>query len=112
MLDKRAASLAASMFGGMAHFLTAFLLLISDPCLSDEAGWIYSPSMATLKIIKLSDEFGQCIIHLQCACGHIRRCLPRALAGFAGWDAKLEDVVKRLRCSKCGKKTCTASTVE
>jgi hypothetical protein len=24
-----------------------------------------------------------------------------------GWDAKLSDVAKRLRCSKCGKKQCT-----
>jgi hypothetical protein len=68
--------------------------------------------MRDLKIEKLSDEFGQYVIYLTCKCGHIRRCLPRTLANIAGWDAKLIDVVQRLRCSKCGKKQCTARTVE
>jgi hypothetical protein len=36
--------------------------------------------------------------------------MPHTLAGFAGWDAKLQDVVRRLRCSKCDKKRCTART--
>ena len=64
--------------------------------------------MKVLKIDKLSDEFGQYQILLTCACGHTRRCYPKTLASFAGWDVKLADVVKRMRCTKCGKRTCTA----
>ena len=30
-----------------------------------------------------------------------------ALARLCGWDAKLADVEKRMRCSICGKKQCT-----
>ncbi len=67
--------------------------------------------MRDLKIAKLSDEFGQYLIYLKCECGHIRRCSPHTLAAFAGWDATLADVVKRLRCSKCNEKKCTARTV-
>ena len=62
-----------------------------------------------LQIDKLSDEFGQYEILLTCKCGHTRRVYPRTLAGIAGWDARLVDVVKRLRCSKCGKRQCSAS---
>jgi hypothetical protein len=32
-----------------------------------------------------------------------------ALARLAGWDARLTEVVKRMRCSKCGKRQCTAA---
>jgi hypothetical protein len=67
--------------------------------------------MRDLQIDKLSDEFGQYVIYLRCACGHLRRCHPDTLAAFAGWDAKLGDVVKRLRCSKCQQRQCTARTV-
>jgi len=71
---------------------------------------MYSIAMRDLKIELLSDEFGQYEILLTCLCGHTRRCTPHTLAGFAGWDAKLQDVVRRLRCSKCDKKRCTART--
>jgi RNase P subunit RPR2 len=64
-----------------------------------------------LNIDKLSDEFGQYEILLTCACGHTRRCYPHTLAAFAGWEAKLADVVKRMRCTKCDKKLCTAKTM-
>jgi len=67
--------------------------------------------MRPLKIDKLSDEFGQYAVILTCACGHTRRCYPATLAAIAGWDAKLTDVVKRLRCSKCSERKCTARTV-
>ena len=61
------------------------------------------------KVDKLSDEFGQYELILKCgACGHERRTLPRALANVAGWEAKLEDVTRRLRCSKCGERECAA----
>jgi hypothetical protein len=67
--------------------------------------------MRDLQIEKLSDEFGQYIIYLSCSCGHIRRCSPHTFAALAGWDARLGDVVRRLRCSKCNQKTCSARTV-
>jgi hypothetical protein len=60
------------------------------------------------QIRKLSDEFGQYDLRLKCVCGHERRTTPHLLARLCGWDAQLEEVAKRLRCSKCGKRTCTA----
>jgi hypothetical protein len=58
-------------------------------------------------IDKLSDEFGQYTLVLKCtACGHERASEPRTLGRLCGWDARLEDVAKRLRCSKCGMKKC------
>ncbi len=53
------------------------------------------------KIEKPSDEFGQYDLILKCgACGHERRVVPKSLANVCGWDAKLQDVTRRLRCSK------------
>jgi hypothetical protein len=66
------------------------------------------PPKPPLKIEKLSDEFGQYQILLTCDCGHTRRCYPRTFAAIAGWDANLKDVIKRLRCSKCGERKCEA----
>jgi DNA-directed RNA polymerase subunit RPC12/RpoP len=61
------------------------------------------------KVENLSDEFGQYDPILKCeACGHERRIVPKSLANVCGWDAKLEDVMRRLRCSKCGERRCTA----
>jgi len=62
------------------------------------------PRKPALKVEKLSDEFGQYTIFLQCECGHTRKAVPKTFANMAGWDALLVDVVKRLRCSKCGRK--------
>jgi len=57
---------------------------------------------------KLSDEFGQYTLVLKCAeCGHERKAEPLTLGRLCGWDSRLEDVAKRMRCSKCGKKRCT-----
>ncbi len=72
---------------------------------------MYSPGMRDVSIEKLDDEYGQYVIYLKCHCGHIRRCDPHTLAAFAGWQARLADVVPRLRCSKCHQKRCTARTV-
>jgi hypothetical protein len=59
------------------------------------------------RIEKLSDEFGQHTLVLKCAaCGHERTAEPHTLGRLCGWDARLEDVAKRMRCSKCGKKDC------
>jgi hypothetical protein len=73
---------------------------------------MYSPFMGRdPRIDKLSDEFGQYLILLKCECGHERRCNPNTLAAFAGWDTRLKDVVRRMRCTKCGERKCTARTV-
>jgi hypothetical protein len=62
-------------------------------------------------IDKLSDEFGQYTLVLKCSeCGHERTAEPYMLGRLCGWDARLEDVAKRLRCSKCGKKKCDLRT--
>ena len=59
-------------------------------------------------IDKLSDEFGQYTLVLKCAeCGHERKAEPMTLGRLCGWDARLDDIAKRMRCSKCGKKRCT-----
>ena len=59
------------------------------------------------KVIRLSDEFGQYQLYLRCAsCGHERQSYPHTLANFSGWDATLSQIEKRLRCSKCGQKSC------
>lgn len=64
--------------------------------------------MADFHIQKLSDEFGQYTLVLKCAeCGHERKAEPTTLGRLCGWDARLEDIAKRMRCSKCGKKRCT-----
>jgi hypothetical protein len=61
---------------------------------------------------KLSDEFGQYQLVLTCgACRHERVASPRTLARLCGWDARLDDVARRLRCSKCGKRQCAARAV-
>jgi hypothetical protein len=67
--------------------------------------------MRDLKIEKLSDRSGQYLIFLECSCGHIRRCNPATLAAFTGWEARLDAVVRRLRCAKCHRKDCTVRTV-
>jgi rRNA maturation protein Nop10 len=61
-----------------------------------------------LKILKLSDEFGQYTLFLKCSvCGHERHAEPQAFAKLCGWQTSLEAVIRRLRCSKCGQKQCT-----
>jgi len=61
---------------------------------------------------KLSDEFGQYTLILTCsACRYERVTTPQLLGRLCGWEMRLEDVAKRLRCSKCGKKRCTARAV-
>ena len=67
------------------------------------------PPRPPLTIKKLSDNFGQYVLTLKCACGHARTARPSTLAALAGWDAVLDVIVKRMRCSRCGKRQCTAS---
>jgi hypothetical protein len=63
-------------------------------------------------IDKLSDEFGQYTLILKCAeCGHERTTQPTTLGRLCGWNARLSEVAKRMRCSKCNKKNCTLRAV-
>ena len=63
-------------------------------------------------IEQLSDEFGQYSLLIECAgCGHKRTAEPHTLGRLCGWDARLADVAKRMRCSKCGKKECRLTAV-
>jgi hypothetical protein len=65
-----------------------------------------------LKVEKLSDEFGQYVLVLTCtACSHVREAYPKTLAKFCGWDARLDTLSKRLRCSKCGKRACIVTVM-
>jgi hypothetical protein len=65
------------------------------------------------KVFKLSDEFGQYLLVITCiGCGHERRAYPKTLARMCGWDSKIQDLEKRLRCSKCGKKGCSIRALE
>jgi hypothetical protein len=60
------------------------------------------------KVDKLSDEFGQYVLFLKCAsCLHERRTTPDLLAKICGWDAKLDDVARRMRCSVCHRNECS-----
>jgi len=64
------------------------------------------------RVERLSDEFGQYTLVLSCAaCRYERSADPRTLARLCGWDARLEDVARRMRCSKCGRKECRARAV-
>jgi hypothetical protein len=65
------------------------------------------PPRKPLTVVRLGDNFGQYII--TCACGHARTARPKTFAAFAGWDALLADVLKRLRFTQCGKLRCSAS---
>ena len=65
------------------------------------------------KVDRLSDEFGQYLLVIKCAaCAHERRAYPNLLVHICGWNAKLADLEKRLRCSKCGKKGCHIRAIE
>jgi hypothetical protein len=60
-------------------------------------------------VLKLSDHGGQYVLTIKCSCGHTRTAQPQTLAGIAGWDATLESVMKRLRCSRCGARKCSVA---
>jgi hypothetical protein len=53
-------------------------------------------------IKKLSDRFADYDLSIKCRkCGHVRVTEPHALAKILGWEATIESVAARLRCSKC-----------
>jgi hypothetical protein len=60
-----------------------------------------------IRINKLGDEFGLYFLRITSgACGHERTAEPHTLGRLCGWDARLVEIEKRMRCSKCGKKQC------
>jgi hypothetical protein len=67
------------------------------------------PPRPPRNVVKLSDYGGQYLITIKCPCGHTRDARPQTLAGIAGRDALLADVVKRMRCSRCGARKCSVS---
>ena len=67
------------------------------------------PPRPPLTIVKLSDNFGRYVLTIMCSCGHTRIAQPKTLACIAGWDATLTDVVKRMRCSRCGARKCSVT---
>jgi hypothetical protein len=70
-------------------------------------------AMATkFHVEKLSDEFGQYTLILTCSAAQYERVTsPQVLGRLCGWDARLDEVAKRLRCSKCGKKKCNIRAI-
>jgi hypothetical protein len=65
-----------------------------------------------LKVERLSDEFGQYELILKCeSCLREWHTTPHMVANICGWDARLADVARRMRCSVCGKKKCAARAV-
>jgi len=67
---------------------------------------------ARFRVDKLSDEFGQYTLILRCAaCGYERLAQPHTLGRLCGWDARLEEIARRMRCSKCGEKQCRVRAV-
>ena len=64
-----------------------------------------SPDLDAWKrnIRKLDDRFGDYLLVLQCRkCQHSRSALPEAFARIVGWSVLIDDLVRRMRCSKCG----------
>jgi len=54
-----------------------------------------------VQIKKLSDRFADYDLTIKCKkCGHVRVTDPHALAKILGWEATLETVGARLRCSR------------
>ena len=65
-----------------------------------------------MKIEKLGDQFAQYELELKFeGCGHVRRTTPHLLARICGWDAPLEVVARRMRCSSCGRRRCEGRAV-
>jgi hypothetical protein len=56
-------------------------------------------------IKKLSDRFGDYEILVRCThCDHTRTITPHALARIFEWEAEIERIKQRFRCSKCEKR--------
>ena len=77
----------------------------SKTVLTIVGGW---PPRLPLTVVRPSDHFGKYVLTLGCKCGHKHPAPPQTPAGLAGWYALLSDVVRRLRCSPCGRQRCSA----
>lgn len=54
----------------------------------------------------LNDYFGDYVLGVTCRkCGHVREISPHALARIFGWEAEIQKIAHRFRCSKCHAKT-------
>lgn len=62
-------------------------------------------------ITKLSDQAGEFLIDVRCSCGYAAWIKPKDLARRFGWEATLESLTPRLRCSKCGAKAAQFAAV-
>jgi hypothetical protein len=62
--------------------------------------------MVTLPHIrKLDDGLGFFLVRITCRrCKASREVSPESLARIAGWSATLEQLARRMRCSRCGSK--------
>jgi len=56
-------------------------------------------------IKKLDDGLGFFLVRITCRrCKATREVTPDSLARIAGWSATLEELAKRMRCSRCARK--------
>jgi hypothetical protein len=63
-------------------------------------------------IRKLEDGLGFFLVRITCRrCKASREVKPEALARIAGWSATLEQLAKRMRCSRCGSKDAEVEAV-
>jgi hypothetical protein len=69
--------------------------------------------MRTLAHIqRLSDEGGRgWLVDVRCVCGRTGWLEPAILAQQVGWDATLESLTQRLRCTQCGQKELTLTAI-
>jgi hypothetical protein len=62
-------------------------------------------------IRKLNDEGGTFLVDVRCTCGYTRWFKPLELARRFGWEATLESLQPRMKCSKCGRKDAQVTAV-
>jgi hypothetical protein len=83
------------------HDFNRVLLLCTVPSVPDP-----------IRVMNLDDHFGQYVLLLRCEnCRHVREARPVIFARICGWSAKLQDVRRRLRCSKCGRRQCSVEVM-
>jgi hypothetical protein len=60
-------------------------------------------SVMPVPVNKLSDRFANYDLSIECKrCGHVCVTPPHVIARLLGWEATLDTVASRLRCSKFG----------
>jgi hypothetical protein len=59
-------------------------------------------------VVRLDDHLGHYRMAITCThCKHSRRSDPHVFARLLGWNARLDALAERLRCSNCGRKGAT-----